>query len=52
MEKNEDHSVTYGTDQENEVKKIFIIISTVCLTVSGMISIHIKWLQISDARQK
>ena len=30
-------SVTYGTDQENEVSKIFIISQIVCLTVSGTI---------------
>ena len=32
--------------------KIFIISQTVCLTGSGTISIHVKWLQISDAPLK
>ena len=44
-------SVTYSTDRENEVSKIFII-SLVCVTDSGKISIHAEWLQISAARQK
>ena len=44
-------SVTYSTDRENKVSKIFII-SLVCVTDSGKISIHAKRLQISDARRK
>ena len=34
-------SVTYSTDREDEVSKIFIV-STVCLTGSGMVSIHAR----------
>ena len=44
-------SITYSTDQENEVSKIFII-SLACVTDLGKISIHAERLQISDARQK
>ena len=42
-------SVTYSTDRENEVSKIFII-SLECVTDSGKISIHAERLQISAAR--
>ena len=44
-------SVTYNTDRENEVSKIFII-SLVCLRGSGTILIHAERLQISDAPRK
>ena len=43
--------VTYSTDQENEVSKIFII-SLLCPTGSGTISIHAERLQISGAPRK
>ena len=34
-------SVTYSTDQENKVRKVFVIhISSVCLMLWGTISIH------------
>ena len=45
-------SVTYSTDRENEVSKIFIYISSVCLRGSGTILIHPERLQISDAPGK
>ena len=44
-------SVTYGTDRENEVSKIFII-SLLCVTGSGTISIQAKRHQISEAPRK
>ena len=44
-------SVTYGTDQEDGVSKIFII-SLLFLTGSGTISIHEERLQISEAGRK
>ena len=44
-------SVTYSTDRESEVSKIFII-SLVCVTDSGKISIHMEQLQISDVHRK
>ena len=40
-------SVTYSTDREDEDSKIFII-SLLCVTSSGTISIHEEWLQISE----
>lgn len=43
--------VTYSTDNENEVSKIFIV-SNVCLTSSRMTSIHAERLQVSDTPQK
>ena len=45
-------SVTYSTDRENEVSKIFIIHVSLRLTGSGTISIHLEQLQISDAPRK
>ena len=44
-------SVTYSTNRENEVSKIFIV-SLVCLRGSGTILIHVERLQISDAPRK
>ena len=38
-------SVTYSTDREDEVSKIFKYISTVRLTGSGTISIHAERLK-------
>ena len=43
-------SVTYSTDREDEVSKIFI--SFVCLKGSRTISIHEERLQISEAGRK
>ena len=45
-------SVTYSTDRENEVSKIFKYYSSVCLMGSGTILIHAERLQISDAPRK
>ena len=42
-------NLTYSTDREDEVSKVFIIFAPVCLTCSGTISIHAEQLQISDA---
>ena len=53
MEGNKRGSVTYSTDRENEVSKIYYI-STLCLTGSGTISIHEKasnYRCISKAKQ-
>ena len=44
-------SVTYGTDREDEVSKIFIIFLS-CLKGSATISIHQERLQISEAGRK
>ena len=44
-------SVSYSTDQEDEVSKIFYL-PIVCLTSSGTISIHEERLQISEAGRK
>lgn len=43
--------VTYSTDNENEVSKIFTV-SNVCLTSLRMTSIHAERLQVSDTPQK
>ena len=40
--------VTYITDREDEVSKIFII-SLLCLTSLGTICIHEEWFEISEA---
>jgi len=46
-------SITYSTDQEDEVSKDFILSrSPVGLTGSGKISIHSEQLQISEAHRK
>ena len=46
-------SVTYGTDREDKVSKIFTIyISILCLKGSGTIFIPEDWLQISEAGRK
>ena len=39
--------VTYSMDQEGEFSKVFVDISSVCLTGFGMISSHAEQLQIS-----
>ena len=44
-------SVTYGTDRENEVSKIFII-SLLCVCGFGNDFIHEERLQISEAGKK
>ena len=45
-------SVTYSTDREDEVSKVFISYILLCLTSSGTISIHEERLQISGSRSK
>ena len=45
-------SVTYCTDRENEVSKIFNYIASVCLRGSGTIHIHAERVQISDTPRK
>ena len=44
-------SVTYSTDRENKVSKIFIL-SLLCVKGLGTISIHEGRLQISEAGRK